>query len=315
MTTAVNSVPAGSRKAEGSRKSTPVKLPKRKSSPRHKTKMSAIYAVVLVLLALYLIPMLYIVMVSLTPTGESTASFPSRLEFGNYGQALAAAPFGQFFWNSLLVTVVSSLSQIVLSCMAGYALAKSKLRHSKTILMLLIALLVLPPEIVMIPLFVMITHVPLLAGNDIWGMGGQGMLDSYGALILPHMVSALAIFLMRQFYADLPDEIGQAARVDGAGEFYIFARVYTPLTLPAVAVVTVLAFQSAWNDFLWPLIIVRSNGMRTLQLGLTVFYQENSTQWNLLMGIILLMSIPVALIFLFGQRYFTDGITSGSVKQ
>lgn len=281
---------------------------------RDRRGLAIAYPLMLVLLALYLIPLLYIAMVSLTPAGESTAGIPSRLEFGNYARALAASDFGLFFLNSTIVTVVSALSQIVLSCMAGYALAKSGLRESRTILMLLIALLVLPPEIIMIPLFVMITRVPLLGGNDVFGAGGIGMLDSYSALFLPHLASALAIFLMRQFYADLPDEIGQAARVDGASEYRIFAQVYTPLTLPAVAVVTVLAFQSAWNDFLWPLIVVRSNEMRTLQLGLTVFYQENSTQWNLLMAVVLLMSLPVALIFLFGQRYFTSGITAGSVK-
>lgn len=283
-------------------------------SRRDKRGRALLYPVMLVLLALYLIPLLYIAMVSLTPVGESTAGIPSRLDFSNYPRALAASDFGWFFVNSMIVTLVSAVSQIVLSCMAGYALAKSNLRGANSVLLLLIGLLVLPPEIIMIPLFVMITRVPLLGGNDIFGTGGIGMLDSYSALFLPHLVSALAIFLMRQFYADLPDEIGQAARVDGASEFRIFARVYTPLTLPAVAVVTVLAFQSAWNDFLWPLIVVRSNEMRTLQLGLTVFYQENSTQWNLLMAVVLLMSLPVALIFLFGQRYFTSGITAGSVK-
>lgn len=287
-------------------------MPKIRS--RNRGRSGIAYPLMLVILALYLVPMLYIVLVSLTPEGESTSAIPTRLEFGNYPRALAASDFGLFFLNSTIVTAVSAMSQIVLSCMAGYALAKSKLRASNTILMVLIALLVLPPEILMIPLFVMITRVPLLGGNDLFGAGGFGMLDSYAALFLPHMASALAIFLMRQFYADLPDEIGQAARVDGASEFRIFAQVYTPLTLPAVAVVTVLAFQSAWNDFLWPLIVVRSNEMRTLQLGLTVFYQENSTQWNLLMAVVLLMSLPVALIFLFGQRYFTSGVTAGSVK-
>ncbi|MGJ6980696.1 carbohydrate ABC transporter permease [Aestuariimicrobium soli] len=276
--------------------------------------MAFSHVIALVLVALYLMPMLYIVMVALTPTGESTTSVPSRLEFGNFGRALASSDFGLFFVNSALITIVSALSQIVLSCMAGYALAKTPLPESKTLLMFLVSLLVLPGEVVMIPLFVMVTRTPLLNGNDLFGQGGQGMLDSYFALMLPHLVSALAIFLMRQFYADLPDEIGQAARVDGASEFRIFARIYTPLTLPAVAVVTVLAFQSAWNDFLWPLIIVRSSQMRTLQLGLTIFYQENSTQWNLLMAAILMMSIPVAIIFLVGQRWFTSGITAGSVK-
>jgi multiple sugar transport system permease protein len=268
----------------------------------------------LVFAALYLGPLLYIVSVSLTPTGDSTAALPSRLEPGNYAAALAASNFTLFFLNSAVVTLATAVSQVVLSCMAGYALARLPLKGANTILLALIVLLVLPPEIVMVPLFVMVTHVPYLAGNDMFGNGGQGMLDSYMALMLPHLASALGIFLMRQFYKDLPDELGQAARVDGASEWRIFSRVYTPLTLPAVSVVTVLAFQSAWNDFLWPLIIVRSTIMRTLQLGLTVFFQENSTQWNLLMAAVLMMSIPIIAIFLFAQRFFTDGISAGAIK-
>ncbi|OIV39529.1 ABC transporter permease [Mangrovactinospora gilvigrisea] len=273
------------------------------------------HAIALLLTALYLVPMLYIVLVSLTPDGQSTTVLPSHLAFGNFRTALAAADFGRFFLNSAFVTVVASASQVVLSCMAGYALARLPLKSARTVMALLIGLLVVPPEIVMVPLFVMVTHVPFLAGNNQFGSGGEGMLDSYATLMLPHLGSALAIFLMRQFYRDLPGELGQAARVDGASEVMIFARIYTPLTLPAVAVVTVLAFQSAWNDFLWPLITVRSNQMQTLQLGLTVFYQQNSTQWNLLMGVVLLMSLPVLAIFLFSQRYFRDGISAGAVKQ
>ncbi len=272
------------------------------------------HTLMLVMAAVYLVPILYVVMVSLTPTGGSTTQPPSRLAFGNYAEALAASDFTLFFMNSVIVTIVTGLSQIVLSCMAGYALARLPLKGAGWIMMGLVVLLVLPPEIVMVPLFVLVTHAPFLAGNDMYGVGGQGMLDSYMALMLPHLASALSIFLMRQFYKDLPDEIGQAARVDGASEWRIFSRVYTPLTLPAVAVVTVLAFQSAWNDFLWPLIIVRSNMMRTLQLGLTVFFQENSTQWNLLMAAVFMMSLPIVVIFLFGQRFFTDGISAGAVK-
>ncbi|MDO5676298.1 MAG: carbohydrate ABC transporter permease [Propionibacteriaceae bacterium] len=272
------------------------------------------HAVALLLTALYLLPLLYMVMVSLIPEGESTTAIPSRLAWENYPAALSASTFDLFFANSVIVSVVSALSQIVLSCMAGYALAKLPVKSGNTILVLLIGLLVLPPEIVMVPLFVMTSRVPFVGGNDLLGAGGVGMLDTFAVLALPHMASALAIFLMRQFYKDLPDEMGQAARVDGAGEFRIFASIYTPLTLPAVAVVTVLAFQSAWNDFLWPLIQVRSNDMRTLQLGMSVFYQENSTQWSLLMAIVILVSIPVIVIFVFGQRYFTSGISAGAVK-
>lgn len=281
----------------------------------HRGRRLTVHCVAILVTAMYLIPMLYVVMVALTPTGQPTTGIPFPLAFGNFGDALAAANFAQFFLNSTLVTLTSVISQVALSCMAGYALAKLPLRNARNIMVLLIGLLVLPPEIVMVPLFVLVTHVPLLAGNNIFGSGGQGMLDSYLALMIPHLASALAIFLMRQFYLDLPTELGQAARMDGASEWAIFLRVYTPLTLPAVAVVTVLAFQGAWNDFLWPLIIVRSNEMQTLQLGLTVFYQQNSTQWNLLMGIVLLMSSPIVAIFLFSQRFFTEGVSAGAVKQ
>lgn len=275
---------------------------------------AALHGVALAVTALYLLPLLYILSVALTPQGESTTKLPARLDFGNFLAALHSADFLRFFGNSLLVTLVATLSQVVLSCMAGYALAKAPLKNRGWILMLLIGLLVLPPEIVMVPLFVILTHLPLVNGNSIMGVGGQGLLDNYLALMLPHVASALSIFLMRQFYVDLPDELGQAARVDGASEWRIFSQVYTPLTLPAVAVVAVLAFQSAWNDFLWPLIMIRSGEMRTLQLGVTVFYQENSTQWNLLMCIVLLISLPVVLIFLFSQRLFASGITAGGVK-
>lgn len=283
---------------------------------RWRTALSSTTAhvVALLLTALYLVPLLYMVMVSLVPTGESTLEIPSRLEWSNYPAALSASDFPLFFLNSVIVAVIASVSQIVLSCMAGYALAKLPVKGANTIMILLIGLLVLPPEIVMVPLFVMANKFPLAGGNDLFGAGGMGLLDTYAGLILPHLASALAIFLMRQFYKDLPDELGQAARVDGASEWRIFLRIYTPLTLPAVAVVTVLTFQSTWNDFLWPLIQVRSNDMRTLQLGLSVFYQENSTQWNLLMAAVILMSIPVMVIFVFGQRFFTDGISAGAVK-
>lgn len=286
----------------------------RRHSSLHKRANLAHYAIVFFILALYAVPLLYVVMVSLTPVNETPGAIPSRLAFENYRDALAAAPFMQFLGNSLFISIVATGSQIILSCMAGYALAKIRLRESRSILMILIGLLVLPPEIMMVPLFVIVTSVPFLAGNDLFGQGGIGMLDSYGALLLPHLVSALPIFLMRQFYADLPDELGQAARVDGASEFGIFARIYTPLTLPIVAIVGVFSFQTVWNDFLWPLIVVRSNEMQTLQLGLTVFYQEHSTQWEYLMAVILVMTIPVAVIFLYSQRFFRSGILTGGVK-
>ena len=289
---------------------------KQQFSARKFARSSTLHLLALVVTALYLIPMLYIILVALTPKGENTATgMPSYLAWSNFAESMQASDFPLFFLNSTIVTLISTVCQVILSCMAGYALAKMPIRGSQYIMFGLIALLVIPPQVIMVPLFVILTHIPVVGGNDIFGSGGAGLLDTYTAMILPHLASALGIFLMRQFYLDLPDELGQSARVDGAGEFRIFAQIYTPLALPAVSVVTVLAFQSAWNDFLWPLVTVKSNEMRTLQLGLAVFYQENSTQWNLLMAAVLLMTIPIVLIFLYGQRFFTDGISAGAVKQ
>ncbi|SED91687.1 carbohydrate ABC transporter permease [Ruania alba] len=271
-------------------------------------------AVALILAALYAVPVGYIVMISLTPSGQNLGQWPTHLDLGNYADAFGSTDFVRFFGNSVAVAVVCTLTQLLLSCSAGYALALLPVRAKNTLTLLVVALLVVPPEVAMVPLFVMITRVPLLGGNDILGAGGTGMLDTLPALMLPHLVSALPIFLMRQFYAGLPTELGDAARVDGASEVHIFARIYTPLVKPAAAIVAVIAFQAAWNDFLWPLVSTTSNDMRTLQLGLTIFFQENSTQWTLLMAAVLAISIPIVIGFLLVQRFFRSGVLSGALK-
>ncbi|MDO5753601.1 carbohydrate ABC transporter permease [Arthrobacter sp.] len=282
---------------------------------RRRPGRGRLYAIALVVCAIYLVPMLYVVGVSL---GGNTASggnlFADGLHPENFIKAFQSTDFALYFANSALVTIVSAACQVFLSCMAGYALARIKFRGRGLVLGGLIALLVVPPEVIMVPLFIIMTKFPLLGGNDIFGAGGGGLLNTYFGLMVPHLASALGVFLMRQFYIDLPDELGQAARIDGAGEYRIFLQIYTPLAFPAVAVVAVLAFQGAWNDFLWPLIMTRSNDMQTLQLGLTVFFQQDSTQWNLLMAAVLIISIPVVALFLFGQRYFQSGILAGADK-
>ncbi|MDQ2738128.1 MAG: carbohydrate ABC transporter permease [Actinomycetota bacterium] len=258
--------------------------------------------------------MIYIIVVAVTPNGERIGSWPTRLVPGNFVSAFTSTNFVRFFGNSVIVAAVCTVIQVILACAAGYALAMLPVRGKNLLLLLLVALLVVPPEVVMVPLFVMVAHVPMAGGNNILGNGGQGLLDSLPGLMVPHIVSALAIFLMRQFYASLPAELGNAARVDGAGEIRIFARIYTPLVKPAVAIVAVFAFQAAWNDFIWPLVITHSNNMRTLQLGLTMFFQENSTQWNLLMAAVLGISIPIIVLFLLIQRFFKDGALGGALK-
>lgn len=282
-----------------------------------KTLRSGIFhTLALIITALYVVPLASIFLVALAPADrELQFGIPDEFAWSNFAEAMRAENFPLFFANSLVVSLASTVLQVLLCAMAGYALAKMPIPGKKTIMLVLIALIIVPPEVMMVPLFVIVTHVPFAGGNDLWGNGGSGLLDTYAALVVPHVISALCIFLMRQFYLDLPDELGESARVDGASEGRIFWQIYTPLALPAVAVVSVLAFQGAWNDFLWPLVSVKSNDMRTLQLGLAVFYQENSTQWSLLMAAVILMTLPIVVIFLFGQRYFTAGVSAGGVKE
>lgn len=283
----------------------------RRASPGQRTFW---YVTGIALSLAYLLPMGYALLAALTPNGQSVGQLPSRLTLSSFSSGLSSAPFAVFALNSIVIAVVATLSQVVFSASAGYALAKLPLPGGSAFLLLLIALIVVPPEIVMVPLFLMVAHWPLIGGNDIFGQGGQGMIDTIAGLMVPHLVSALSIFLMRQFYRGLPNEFADAARVDGAGELTIFARIYTPLVLPAVAVVAVFAFQNAWNDFLWPLVMTRSPERRTLQLGLTGFFQENSTRWNQLMAVVLVISVPVVALFLYIQRFFRSDVMSGALK-
>ncbi len=287
---------------------------KRRKDSGERRSPAAFQVLALVVTALYAVPMAYTVMVALTPDGEWIGAWPSRAAFGNFAEAFRSSDFLRFFANSAIVAVGCTLIQVALSCSAGYALAMLPLRGKGLMMLLLVALLVVPPEVSIVPLFVMVSHVPLAGGNDLWGSGGQGLLDTLPGVMVPHLVSALAIFLMRQFYVSLPAELGDAARLDGASEFRIFWQVYTPLVKPAVAIVGVFAFQAAWNDFIWPLVATYSNDMRTLQLGLTIFFQENSTQWNLLMAAVIAISVPIVMMFLLVQRYFQEGALTGALK-
>jgi multiple sugar transport system permease protein len=276
---------------------------------------ATLQALALVLLAAYVAPVLFVVSTALQPKGHALGSIiPDGFRWANFGDALHSAAFGTMFVNSVVVSVGATVIQVVLACMAGYALACIPFRGREFFFLLLIAMLVIPPEVTLVPLFVLISHVPFVGGNDLLGQGGRGMLDTFGGLMVPHLTSALSIFLMRQFYAGIPVELADAASIDGASEWRILWGIFTPLAWPAVVTVSIFAFQSAWNDFLWPLVVTKSNNMQTLQLGLTIFYQSNSTQWSLLAAAVLLISVPVLAFFLAGQRTFQEGISTGAVK-
>ncbi|MGH2457981.1 MAG: carbohydrate ABC transporter permease [Chloroflexota bacterium] len=263
-------------------------------------------------------PFLWMVSTSLKPNDQIFAFPPQWIPrvwmWENYARAMAAAPFPLYFRNTGIYAGGVLVFQLTLCSMAGYAFARLPFPGRQAVFIAVLATMMVPGQMLLIPLFVMLKHVPLVGGNNLLGIGGNGWLDSFAGLIVPQAVTAFGIFLMRQFFLTLPAELGDAARIDGASEASIFWRIMLPLTKPALATLGIITFQGAWNDFLWPLIVTNSEGTRTLQLGLQVFEDQNNADWALLMAATTVVSVPVVVVFLIGQRYLVQGIALTGLK-
>jgi multiple sugar transport system permease protein len=169
-------------------------------------------------------------------------------------------------------------------------------------------------SVTLIPLFLMAKGFPLAGGNDLFGYGGSGLLDSIGGVVLPYLVLPLNIFLGRQFFSMSDVALAEAARIDGAGEWTIFRRVYLPLARPLVAVTAIFSFTAVWDDFLWPLVVTTSPEVQTVQLAVARFLSSGNVQYGPLMASAVLATLPVLAVFGFNQRGFIAGLTEGSVK-
>ena len=239
---------------------------------------------------------------------------PEGMEWGNYGEALSSSQFSRELINSLVYAFGSTLSNLVFSSLAGYALARLKFVGQTVVLGLVIGLLMVPAQSQIVPVFLVVQKLPLLGGNDLFGQGGTGLLDTYWGMILPTAATPFGIFLMRQFFSRIPIEYEESARLDGANSFTIFWRIMLPLARPSMAVLAILSFQSAWNDFIWPLILTSSREMATLQLGLQLMQTGPDAKWNVVMAFATLITIPTIAVFLFAQRFMVDGAIASGVK-
>lgn len=286
--------------------------------PRIRARRVALYLALTAGSLLMAAPFLWMISTSLKPNDQIYVFPPEWIPrvwmWSNYSQAVAAAPFLLYFRNTAIFAVGVLVLQLTLCSMAGYAFARLPFPGRQAVFLAVLATMMVPSQMLLIPLFVMLKHVPLAGGNDFFGIGGDGWLDSFAGLIVPQAATAFSIFLMRQFFLTLPAELGDAARIDGASEAQIFWRIMLPLTKPALATLAIITFQGAWNDFLWPLIVTNTEGTRTLQLGLQVFQDQNNADWALLMAATTLVSVPVIVVFLVGQRYLVQGIALTGLK-
>ena len=182
------------------------------------------------------------------------------------------------------------------------------------ILVLIMLGMMIPPQAIVIPQFVILRSVPFLGGNDWMGQGGIGLLNTNWALIIPFLSGSFGIFLCRQFYTSFPKELDEAARIDGCGSFGIYARIFLPMSKQILATLCILKTAATWNDFFYPLIMTQQEEAKTVQLALQMFKGTTSTHWNWLMAGTLLTMIPVVIVFLCAQKYFVAGIAHAGMK-
>lgn len=279
------------------------------------TRVASFWLLVMVSI-LMITPFVWMVLSSLRDPAQSAGSglLPHSLRWRNYADALKSAPFVTYARNSFFIAAGHTLINVVFSSMAGYALARLPFRGSKVLFSCFIGAIMIPMYTIIVPQFILVRSMPLFGGNDILGHGGTGWLDSWWALIVPGAMSPLSVFLFRQFYLSVPGELAEAARIDGANEFVIWARIVTPQVRPAIVTVALLTFQTGWTNFLWPLLVTGRQDMRVLQVGLASFQQENTTQWSLLMAGTTMATIPMIVLFVLAQRYFVNSLSRVGLK-
>lgn len=246
-------------------------------------------------------------------TGEMTL-LPKEWRFQNYIDAMTASSWGTYFYNSIFVTVVTVGISIVVSLLAGYTFARMDFKGKDVIFIILLLGLMIPPQAVIIPQFIIMKNIPFFGGNGFFDGQGQGWLDSYYSLIVPMVAAPVGVFLARQFYQTFPKALDDAAAIDGAGPLRAFIRIYVPLSGPVVAAFGILKTVHVWNDFFHPLIYTSSQSMRTVQLGLQTFHGEFGVQFNYLMAATLVVSIPLILMFFMFQKQFVQSLLASSVK-
>lgn len=264
----------------------------------------ALHATLVVFGALSLLPLLWMVSASFMATGEAS-SFPPALvphspTLAHYRDLFGRLALGRYALNSALVAVVTTIAALAINSSAGYAFAKLRFRGRDRTFRVLTAGLAIPVQVAMLPLFLLIKSL--------------GLVNNYGGVIVPGLASIFGIFLVRQYALAIPDDLLDAARIDGASEFRVFRSVVLPTIRPVLATLALWTFLATWNDFMWPLIVLSDDRKYTLPVALAGLVGEHAQDVELMMAGAVITVLPVLTLFLFLQRYYVEGVTEGSVK-
>lgn len=227
--------------------------------------------------------------------------FPDPINWTAYPLAWKAQDFTRYFFNSALVAILITLGNLLLASLAGYSLAKFRYKGRHVLFLLILSTMMLPLEVTMVPLFLIIKEFD-------WA-------NTYQGLIVPFLVDGFGVFLMRQYLLSIPNDLIEAARIDGASEFRIYAQIVMPLCKPALAALGVFTFREAWDMYIWPLIIVTKDSFRTVPLGISLFMSNFGVAWDQLMAVATIGTLPMVLLFFFLQRSFIQGIAITGLKE
>jgi alpha-1,4-digalacturonate transport system permease protein len=249
-----------------------------------------IYSLLSVAAVVWLLPVLWVV-ISALKTNSDLYSFPPKLW---------PQPISLYFMNSTIVTVSSTLLLLLINSMAGFALAKYRFRGSAIILIAFVSTLMIPIEVIMIPIFKVLSAL--------------GLYNSLLAIIIPPAATPTGVFLMRQYLLSVPDELLEAARMDGAGEWKIYWSIILPIAKPILAVLAIFSFMWRWDDFVWPLIAISDPSKYTIQLALSNFIGEYNVDWGSLLAMSVITMLPVLIVFMVFQRYFVSGMITSGMK-
>ncbi|MCC3376862.1 carbohydrate ABC transporter permease [Cohnella sp. REN36] len=276
------------------------------------------YIVSIAISVFMFLPFFWSLLTSLKPSDEIFSMpirwLPSRLTWEHYRAAFTTVPFGLYFWNSLVLAVAGVLANLFFGSLSGFAFAKLQFKLNKPLFRVLLAAMMIPGIVTMIPSFYVLKHFPFVGGNDWYGAGGNGFLNSFWGIILPGASGSFAVFFMRQFFLTLPSDMMEMARIEGSGEFRIFWNIYWPLTKPALATLGIFTFQAGWNSFLWPMIILNDPNKATIQMGLQAFSYNHQTDFGPMMAGALIAILPILVLFLQLQKYFVQGIAFSGTK-
>ncbi|MEE3233684.1 MAG: carbohydrate ABC transporter permease [Candidatus Latescibacterota bacterium] len=264
-----------------------------------------LYLLLLGVCVVLLIPFVWLLSTALKSESADLFAFPPQwipdpVVWSNFLKSWEILPFGRYLFNTFFIAISTVLINLTLSSMTGFALARMQFAGRQLILYAVLATTMIPFQVLLIPLFIVTLKL--------------GLVDSYAGVILPVAVNAFGIFLLRQAFTTIPVDLEHAARIDGCNDWQIFVRVMLPLIKPALATLAAFTFVAQWNDFIWPLIVLKNRDLYTLQLGLASLQGVFGVNWRYISAASIIALFPTIVFFLFTQRFFTKGITSGAVK-